>query len=476
MKREPALLLALLTLINLTYNAFLPLHPDEAYYWVWAQNLQLSYFDHPPMIAYVIKLFTLFQHNEWTIRLTAVFCLTISSVLVYRLASRLFSERAAFYALLVYQFMPISQIGYQMVTPDAPLALFWTTTLYAAYKAIFERQKSYFLLAGLSAGLLLLSKYTGILLLAAIFLFLVTGRYRHLLMEKHVYAAIFLTLIIFSPVLVWNWQNDWVSFRFQFSHGIAEEKVFSPITLARFLVGEAGVVNPFFFFAFLYYTLANLRRNLSQEKLSFLTWPFLIMLLFFTYTAMFKKAELNWPAPAYISGSILLGYWLAERKNKWVPTAGCILTIILLILVRVPEFFPFLPNTAVLKSQYYGYNELFRNASRSIDPSREVVLSDSYQNASMAWYYLEGNPHVYILTSTRISNYDYWESRLAGKPLPRAVYVGPPDKLAQLQQLFERVEEVDRLHYQSDRVNRTFAVYRCYNYKDPSKLGMLPLR
>ena len=81
--------------INLLYNFSLPLHPDEAYYWVWSQNLQLSYYDHPPMVAYLIKLFTMFSDSEWTIRLVSVTATSSAAWMIYLLARKMFSVKVA---------------------------------------------------------------------------------------------------------------------------------------------------------------------------------------------------------------------------------------------------------------------------------------------------------------------------------------------------------------------------------------------
>ncbi len=472
MSRILIILLSLSIISNLIYNAFLPLHVDEAYYWVWTKNPQLSYFDHPPMVAYFIKLFTLLSDQEWFIHLGAVIAVSLTCWLVYQLAYEMFSRQTAAYSFVLFLFLPLTQIGHQVMTPDPPLLLFWTITVYFVHKAIFKLCHNCWYWAGISAGLMLLSKYTGILLLPAILLFLATTRYRQLLLTGKPYMAVLLGIIVFSPVIIWNWQHDWSSFAYQFNHGIAEEPVFNPATLVEFLGGQAGMANPVFFLAMLYYAITEIRRNVRDEKLAFLFWPFLFSLVFFTYTAMFKKAEANWPAPAYITGSILLGFWLEQQQKKRLIAVGLMASVFLLALVRLPELFPFLPKDLILKKQYFGHSNIMRAASIYITPGRTTVLSDSYQNASMAWYYLKGQPEVYILTDAPFSNYNYWQAKLSDRPVEEAVYIGSPDRLPQLQRLFEEVAPLDTLAYQDKYISRSFAVYKCTNLR--TTMGSVP--
>ena len=73
-----------IVLLHLVFNSKLQIHFDEAYYWVWSQNLQLSYFDHPPMIAYLIKLTTLFSNSIFCIRLVSVFCGSVTIIFIFK--------------------------------------------------------------------------------------------------------------------------------------------------------------------------------------------------------------------------------------------------------------------------------------------------------------------------------------------------------------------------------------------------------
>lgn len=457
-----ALLLAVAA-FNMIGNAFLPLHPDEAYYWLWSRHLALSYFDHPPLVAYVIRLFTLPGNGEFFVRLGAVAAMSGTAVLVYRLAREMFDTVTAETATMIFLFLPLTQAGYAVMTPDAPLGFFWALTLYLFYRGTLGGRTLMLYLAGVAAGLMLLSKYPGVLLLAALFLFVLFYRRRELA-RPPVYVAVALAVALFLPVLIWNGQHDWASFRFQFAHGVAAEHMLDVKALGLFVAGQFGVANPVFWTALLLLTGKNLRQTLRDARLALLFWPCAFTLLFFAYHAMFKEANPNWPAPAYISGSILLAHWLRTlRWRRGVLVAGVAVAVVLVIMVHLPGLFPFLPPGAVLKRQFDGNDVVFRQASRDV-AAGVPVLSDSYQNAALAAYYLEGQPPVYIVTPTRPSQFDYW-SRPGADQLSQAVFIGEGDDRAALAQVFARVVPADVIMYHSRYVSKTYRVYRCYGYK-----------
>ncbi|MBP2651853.1 MAG: dolichyl-phosphate-mannose-protein mannosyltransferase [Firmicutes bacterium] len=462
MKRKYILLLCTV-FVNLLYNFFLPLHPDEAYYWVWSKNLQLSYYDHPPLVAYLIKFFTLFGNSEWTIRLASVAVVTASAWMVYLLARKMFSLKVAELSLILFLFLPIVQISFQVVTPDVPLLFFWTMTLYLAYGAIFESKQSFLYLSGITMGLLLLSKYTGILLASGLIIFLLTTSYRPLLWNKSFYVTMGLAIGVFSPVLLWNGLHNWVSFHYQLDHGIGQVQTTNWLTLIDYWQNQMLVANPIIFVGLLYYCLKYIRKNVTDAKLAFLLWPFLFVVLFFNFTAITKKVEANWPLPAYVTGSILLAYWLEANRKKSIAIAGAVVTVILLVVVRFPEKIPFWPNNINLKVPYYGYKELFQQGNKYLPVHDPVILSDTYQNASMAWYYLSGQPHVYILTSSLHSNYEFWNEKLINENVPEALYFGGAEQLPVLQRRFEHIEVLDVLIFNNCYVNRTLYVVKCYH-------------
>ncbi len=210
MKRTAAGTFAAIVLLNLIFNATLPLHFDEAYYWVWSQHLQLSYFDHPPMIAWLIRIVTLASDAEWIIRLVPLGCTMLAGLGIRQLAAWMYTPAIADKALLIFLVSPLAQMGFTLATPDAPLILGWTLTLLCAYRAFFEQRRRWYYLTGLAAGFALLSKYTAVLLLPALVGFALCSSLRRKLLWREFGLAAGLTVLVFLPVIIWNAGHDWV--------------------------------------------------------------------------------------------------------------------------------------------------------------------------------------------------------------------------------------------------------------------------
>jgi 4-amino-4-deoxy-L-arabinose transferase-like glycosyltransferase len=459
----------LVVLFNVAYNATLPLHPDEAYYWVWSRNLELSYYDHPPMVAYAIRLMTtMFGDSETIIRLAAVAAMSVTSWLIYRIGCILFNRNAGETALVVYLLVPMTQVGYLAVTPDPFVCLFWALTLYLVCCSLFEQCPGFLALAGVSVGCTLLSKYTGVLLPISLLLFLLfTPRFRGVLTKRELYLAILLAMLVFSPVIVWNATHDWASFNYQFEHGVAEKRVLNLATFAEFFAGQAAVSNPFFFFCLLFFLAREPLRSLRDPRLGILVWPFVFTLLFFGYNSLYKKSELNWAMPAMISGSVLLGYWLVQTgKDRLIYWAGAF-TLLAVVFFKGPELVPFMPSELVMKNKFLGYDHLF--VAEDIRRSDEFVLSDNYENASVAAYYLPGRPEAYIVETDPVSQYTFWRYRLGNLTGKDAVWIGEGEPSETVNLAFARVEPSQILVYENQFGTKRFNVFRCSGYKGLGK-------
>ena len=451
MTHRAKIIFLLMTLFALGYNYFLPLHPDEAYYWTWSRHLAWSYFDGPPLIAYLIKISTsVFGNTAFAIKLASVICLTLTAGLIHRFTRQLFNAKIAEVALIVFLFIPFVQAGYLITTPDSPLILFWTATLYSFYLALTTHQARFLYLAGTCAGLMLLSKYTGILLLAALLMYLIFSKHRHYFRNPHLYLAAAWALLLFSPVLIWNAEHHWMSFAFQWHHGQTSHPVFSFKYVGQYILGQLGAFNPIFWVALFVLLICKRRDFAHHDKLYYLLWPFALNFLFFLYSSCFKKSEVNWAAPAYISAVILLAYWLVTYKCRKTYVIGLLLSVIVILVVKVPWAFPFMPNRDVLLNKFLGYRSIMTQAAPYYRAG-DVVLSDAYQSAAEASFYLPGQPPVYIITPTRFSQYTLWsqpvkQAILNGK-IRQVLYIGDISQRDSLFHFFKRCHLLKHLDY-----------------------------
>ena len=233
--------------LRLVYLGSAELLPEEAYYWNYSRHLDIGYLDHPPMVAWLIRLGTaVFGQTQFGVRLGALCCSVFTSIFTYRLTRNLYGERSALAALVLSQVLPFFFLTGLLMTPDAPLTAAWAASLYYLELAVVEGRSSAWWRVGFWLGIGFISKYTIGLLVPAAFLFMLWDRKsRQWFLRWQPYAAALLALAIFSPVIVWNARHDWASFAFQTSRRLAEAPRFALhklIASALILITPTGVL------------------------------------------------------------------------------------------------------------------------------------------------------------------------------------------------------------------------------------------
>ena len=464
--KRALLVLLVMGIFAFIYNLYLPVHPDEAYYWDWSRHLAFSYFDGPPLTAYLIHLSTLVLGNTAVgIKTVAVVCTLCGALFVYRLAYEMFDEQVAFVTLILLLMMPLTQASFVISTLDPPMVCFWALSLYWFYLAVSRDSNLYRYLAGIALGLTLLAKYQGILLVPTFFLFLLMTPYRRQFKNINWYLAGLLALVIFSPVIIWNGQHDWLSFSFQYNHGVAQHKVFQWDLFGYFVGVNMLVVNPIFFVAMFIFAFRHLRTNIINPKLLYLLLPFFITFFYFFYEGLFQPTNANWAATAYISGIVLLGYYIVHGKHYKLYYWGIGFSLILIIFMRFPGVIPMLPKDSNLKGKFYGYTELFDQAESVIQPG-DIIISNRQQLAAEAAFHLPGQPQTYIIRDDP-KQYQFWSADikkgvLDGK-IKSVLYIGDANFVDEMKAYCKQLIFVKKLEYHSAMADRELVVYRCTN-------------
>jgi dolichol-phosphate mannosyltransferase len=222
-------IVALAVLLRFVYVGGVELMPEEAYYWNYAQHLDIGYLDHPPMVGWLIAAGTaVLGDTEFGVRIGALLCGAIASVFIYRLTREMFDAPSGWVAVVLAQTLPFFFLTGILMTPDAPLTAAWAGALYFLYRALIKERARAWWGVGLCLGLGLLSKYTIALLgFSTLVFMLIDARSRHWLKRFEPWAAVLLAAIIFSPVLAWNARNDFASFAFQTSRRLADRPQFA---------------------------------------------------------------------------------------------------------------------------------------------------------------------------------------------------------------------------------------------------------
>ncbi|KIO49203.1 glycosyltransferase family 39 protein [Nitrosospira sp. NpAV] len=210
-------IVAFAILLRLIYLGQAQLIPDEAYYWNYAQHMDLSFLDHPPMVAWLIWLGTAVAgDNEFGVRIGAFICGLIAMGYLYALAYNLYDKTTAMRAVLLLAILPFGFVPGILMTADAPLMAAWAATLYYMERVLLGDGNRGWLGLGVAFGLGILSKYTlGLLGPAALLFVMLDPASRHWLRRPQPYLAAMLALLMFSPVIIWNMEHNWVSILFQ---------------------------------------------------------------------------------------------------------------------------------------------------------------------------------------------------------------------------------------------------------------------
>ena len=300
--RSLILVSGVLFLVRLWLDGHLELMFDEAYYALWAQHLAWSYFDHPPMVALWIRLSTLlFGEHELGVRVLGTLSAAAGTGIIYLISWHLFGNRqAAIFAALLYCAMLLISAGAIIITPDTPLLLFWSIALYALARLYEDGGSGWWWVVGIAMGLALQSKYTALLLGAGIVCAMaVVPSLRHWWRSPIPYLAGALSLAMFAPVVLWNYQHGWASFAFQFARTNGDG--LSLRFLPEFLGGQIGLLTPLVFVLSLGGLWLGLRRGEDENGQATLFLASLIgpLLAYFLLHSLHARVNGNWIAPAY---------------------------------------------------------------------------------------------------------------------------------------------------------------------------------
>ncbi len=404
----------------------LDLSPDEAQYWDWSRRLDLSYYSKGPAIAYIIAMGrTLLGNTEIGVRLPAVLFSLLSSLVLYRTAREMAEDQtggaAGLVSALMVQIVPLFSTYGVVMTIDSPLVFFWSISLYLFYRAQRDEPSGWtsglaaWVLLGLTVGIGLLVKYTMSFFYLSALLYLVTERTRRrLLVHPGPWLSFLISILCFTPVLLWNARHGWVTFLH--TAGQAHISDGFKITIGRFfefIGSQLGVVSPVIL-VFMIASLFALRKRSAEGRLLF--WFSIPVLLFFVLKSLQGKVQANWALPAYIAGFVSLGIYAAEnwqgfsRTTRGVLAAGVLLSVFITSAAHYPSILD-LPPKMDPTSRLRGWRALGSEVSRTASETEEpyFIFSDKYQVTSELAFYVEGNPTTYnVNLGRRMNQYDIW--------------------------------------------------------------------
>ena len=347
-------LIAVTLILRVIGGAVVGWGTGEAYYLASARQFHLSYFDQPPLSLWTIwaTLQLTGSDNLLVIRFPFILMFAVSTWLVFDIVRRIHSPLGGFFAALIVNACVLFSLSIGSWTqPDAPMVLFWLATIRVLIEIFFgkgaQRPFLYWGLAGIFLGLTFLSKYHAAFLVGGTGLFILfNSTQRRWLTHRAPWLALVIALAIFSPVLIWNAQNDWVSFGFQGGRALAESGLRWD-GFVRMIWGQLLYMVPWLAVPALYIGARALAAGPRGQfpsgaepgaaaLFAYIGWPIVI---FFTLVALWSDTQFHfhWQAPGYLMLFMLMGAWAANRDGRairiWLFGSATATLLILSLLV-----------------------------------------------------------------------------------------------------------------------------------------------
>jgi 4-amino-4-deoxy-L-arabinose transferase-like glycosyltransferase len=461
-----AALIAALTAMRLIYAGVIDLRTDEAYYWTWSKENVLSFLDHPPMIAWFIRLGTaIFGDTNFGVRFAGILAMLVTQLLLADIVRRVTHDvRAVILAVL----MPEAALYYGLlmakVSPDVALIPFATAMVWALVRLVESDDARWWLAAGVFGGLALLSKFTAVMLIPAVTAFMLVPDWRRRwLPSPYPWAAALIAVALFLPVLIWNAGHDWASFRFQSVRATAAHEL-SLRTLGDFVGLQFGLVG----FVLLPVVLSGVtltawrgyRRRDAVAVL--LSTAVIVPFAYFFWKSLSLRVGDTWPMfmwPAGFAATAIniamlpregFPAWMIRSTISWAHAAiaSGIVFVVLVFLYYVVTPWNFIGRTDPIGGEA-GYAVVADRAQAELQRigASWIATTDYRTYAMLRWYFNGRVPVVQINERGR-----YLDFRDPGMNLIRGhtgLYVGrEPDNISAVWEattaVREPLERVDR--------------------------------
>ena len=467
--------------IRFIFTGIMGIMPQDAYYYFYARHLDLSYYDHPPMIAYLLRLFTgIFGKKVFVLKLADTTVTLLTVIAFYYLAKKFLSENKALLAtaLLLSTFM-VSILSL-ITTPDVPLMLCWILSLNFLHGALWKRKNIYWIWAGILTGLSFDSKYTAIFLIIGLIGFLLISKpYRKLLISPWFILYLLYFAITILPVVIWNVRNGFASFKFQSASRMKsmEGFHFDFSGFAGVLGHQSAILLPFLFFSIVYFIYRICKKygfhfaRIPADQL-FLLCFFVPLFFGFFSISFFYWVKLNWMMPAYITGII----WVSRIWNKKWIRYQLVLSVLLHLLMAIEIIFYVVPIRS--DDTWFGWAAFSGKVEtmRKQYPDAFIFSTVDYKTSAVLNFYLNEMVYSKNVVGERALQFDFIGTNLHDLNGKDAIFIDSNPRFSDLKNedasvpasyltYFDRIIPLDPILIEKNgRVERKFSVFLCKNY------------
>jgi 4-amino-4-deoxy-L-arabinose transferase-like glycosyltransferase len=419
------LLVAVLTAMRMVYAGVMELRTDEAYYWTWSKESALSFLDHPPGIAWMIRFgTTIFGDTNLGVRFGGIVAMLVTQLLLADIVRRVTHDfRAVVFAVLLPEAALYYGLLMAKVAPDTAMIPCAVAMLWALVRLHESNNPRWWLAAGLFAGMALLSKFTAVMLAPAVLAFaLVPDWRRRWLLSPFPWLAALIAVIVFLPVLIWNAEHDWASFRFQFVRAVAVHEL-SFRTVGEFFGLQFGLVG----FVLLPVVLSGVmltawRGYRNREPVAILlSTAVLVPFLYFFWKSLTLRVGDTWPMflwPAGFAATAINLFmlsregwpdWMVKSSFGWARLAviSGIAFVVAVFFYYVAAPWNFIGRADPVGGEA-GYEQVVTRAREQLQKTGAswIATTDYRTYAMLRWYFNgSGVPVVQINERGRFQDF-----------------------------------------------------------------------
>lgn len=375
--------------IKLVLAYVLPMSGDEAYFVVWAKHPDFGFYDHPPMVGWILHLLLYLGSSEVILRMPAILLSTLIGIGIYRLLKPHDEIRAALVATL-FVVAPLNILNV-LVSTDTPLILFVFLSVASLFKALHEDSKRWYAASGTFLGMAFLSKYFAVLLiLGYLAYFIFAGRSRGRL---HGLILLLLASLPFALInLYWNYTHCWDNILFNlYNRNEGEQLALSKVAI--FLGTQIYLMTPPVIY-FLFKRRAEFCDRIKPGHYRLFAFVFLLPMTIFALLSVKKTIGLHWVLAFYPFFYLLLILYLPRedllkslKVMVWFSAAH-------LAAIAVIAMLPM--ETWKQHKLYDGIVFMFQNEAiietiKPYEQQRFVLAADGYTPAAIVSYHYGKN-------------------------------------------------------------------------------------
>jgi 4-amino-4-deoxy-L-arabinose transferase-like glycosyltransferase len=315
------LFLTAISVLRLVLAGKFGLGVDESHYLLYSRHLAWGYFDHPPMVAFLAALTSIFGDSVFLVRLGPIICSAVSLVLLRYLALALYGdERVGFWATVWLHLMPYQHLLLVGLLPDATLNIFWCGTLLTLWHAMKSEKWPLWLLTGILFGGALLSKYHAVLLALCLLGYMITSAdHRFWLKKPQPYVAALIGLIVFGPNILWNYRHGWISYAYQLGQGSGDG--LDPGKFLTAVGGQLGAWSPIIFGLLIAVFIAIVCQPKVSQADRFAVWTSVPIFVFFFLMGLTSRILPHWTSVGWWTGSVAVTAVILQKIPGQAPSA-----------------------------------------------------------------------------------------------------------------------------------------------------------